>query len=165
VLAGVLVVVALGALGCTTSVAEPVAIGSGSKVTVRAVEMAFQPKEVRVSVNRPVTLSLENRGKLLHDWTVEQIAVTAVNASGSADHGMGSHDAGTAGMMGGMMSGGGMAGHSTSVNVAEPQLHVASEAGHTAQIAFTPSQPGTYVFYCTVPGHRQAGMEGRLVVE
>jgi plastocyanin len=25
-------------------------------------------------------------------------------------------------------------------------------------------KPGTYVFYCSVPGHRQAGMQGTLVV-
>jgi nitrite reductase (NO-forming) len=25
-------------------------------------------------------------------------------------------------------------------------------------------QPGSYVYYCTVPGHRQAGQEGKLVV-
>jgi plastocyanin len=26
-------------------------------------------------------------------------------------------------------------------------------------------KPGTYKFYCTVPGHRQAGMEGTLTVQ
>jgi plastocyanin len=26
-------------------------------------------------------------------------------------------------------------------------------------------KPGTYKYYCTVPGHRQAGMEGTLVVK
>ena len=26
-------------------------------------------------------------------------------------------------------------------------------------------KPGTYHYYCTVPGHREAGMEGTLIVK
>jgi plastocyanin len=57
----------------------------------------------------------------------------------------------------------------------EHNLTVASASG--AVVGTTPTfqggtknvtaslTPGTYKFYCTVPGHRQAGMEGTLVVK
>jgi len=34
------------------------------------------------------------------------------------------------------------------------------------EIVFTvgKNQSGTYPYFCTVPGHRQAGMEGKLIV-
>ena len=34
-----------------------------------------------------------------------------------------------------------------------------------AKVTVDLSKPGTYTFYCPVPGHRAAGMEGRLVVK
>lgn len=44
-------------------------------------------------------------------------------------------------------------------------LHVAMPAkGHTS-VTFTPAAPGSYPFYCGVPGHAQAGMVGTLQVE
>jgi len=41
-----------------------------------------------------------------------------------------------------------------------------SKIGEKTEIVFEVGniQPGAYVYYCTVPGHRQAGQEGKLVV-
>lgn len=120
------------------------AAGSGKAVTVVTTDMAFQPREVRVAVDVPASLRLQNKGALLHDWTVERLPARDVEAHASADHAHG--------------DGGGTS--------APPPgaVHVAAEAGHTAEVRFTPTAAGEYVFYCTVAGHRQAGMEGKLVV-
>lgn len=36
--------------------------------------------------------------------------------------------------------------------------------GQTQNGSFTPAAAGTYTYYCDVPGHREAGMEGTLTV-
>ena len=47
----------------------------------------------------------------------------------------------------------------------EPELHMAAAGGQSATLEFTPSKPGTYEFWCTVSGHKEAGMNGTLVVQ
>jgi plastocyanin len=47
----------------------------------------------------------------------------------------------------------------------ELDAHVAADPGKTEEGGFTADKPGRYTFYCTVAGHRDAGMEGTLVVE
>jgi cytochrome c oxidase subunit 2 len=44
-------------------------------------------------------------------------------------------------------------------------VHVAADGGETAEGGLRADEPGEYPFYCTVAGHREAGMEGTLVVE
>lgn len=44
------------------------------------------------------------------------------------------------------------------------QLQLVAQPGQRAVGSLTAARPGTYEFYCSVPGHREAGMVGRLVV-
>jgi plastocyanin len=45
------------------------------------------------------------------------------------------------------------------------EVHVAAEPGETARGGLRVAEPGEYRITCTVEGHRDAGMEGTLVVE
>lgn len=47
----------------------------------------------------------------------------------------------------------------------ELDAHVAADADETNEGGLRADDPGRYTFYCTVAGHRAAGMEGTLVVE
>ncbi|MFZ6004278.1 MAG: cupredoxin domain-containing protein [Actinomycetota bacterium] len=50
-------------------------------------------------------------------------------------------------------------------NVEGVEGHVSADTGDTVAGGFRVDEPGTYTFYCAVEGHREAGMEGTLVVE
>lgn len=49
--------------------------------------------------------------------------------------------------------------------VEELDAHVSAEAGETAEGGLRVDEAGTYTYYCSVEGHREAGMEGTLTVE
>lgn len=46
-----------------------------------------------------------------------------------------------------------------------PDQHITAEAGVSAGTTFTPTKPGDYQFFCSVPGHKDAGMVGTLHVK
>ncbi len=54
-------------------------------------------------------------------------------------------------------------GHSFDID--ELSIHAPMTPGKSGLALFKPTQAGTYTFYCGVPGHREGGMVGRLVVE
>lgn len=45
------------------------------------------------------------------------------------------------------------------------QTALVSSRGQDTDAIFTADESGTFAYYCSVAGHRQAGMEGKLIVE
>jgi nitrite reductase (NO-forming) len=52
-----------------------------------------------------------------------------------------------------------------SFNIDEFDVHISMQPGESSLALFTASTPGTYIFYCDVPGHRAAGMVSTQIVE
>ena len=105
-------------------------------INVTLQEFGFQPSTITVKVNRPVKIMLKNNGTVVHDFSSADAIVTLMNSQGAM------HDMDNMNLM----------------------MHVAVEAGQSGSIEFTPTQAGTYTFWCTVAGHKEAGMVGKLVV-
>ncbi|KPL59532.1 cupredoxin domain-containing protein [Rossellomorea vietnamensis] len=43
-------------------------------------------------------------------------------------------------------------------------LHLHADANSSNQLEFVPAESGVYEFYCTIPGHKESGMSGTLIV-
>ena len=127
----------LALAACSSSTPAPVS-QDAQQLTVEATEFKFQPATIEVKSGQLVKLTLQNKGTVEHDWTVVKIAVTGKKESSSSGHDMGT---------------------------SKPDLHVPTTAGKAATIEFTPTQPGSYQFNCTIAGHKEAGMVGTLVVK
>ena len=93
--------------------AAPPAAGS---VTVESHDIYFEPSEITIPANTPVTFILPNLGAAPHNFAIDALGIS-----------------------------------------------VDLMPGETKEIEIN-APPGEYEFYCNVPGHREAGMVGTLIV-
>jgi uncharacterized cupredoxin-like copper-binding protein len=115
--------------------ATPVAPAGGA-LTVRAFEWGFEPESIALRRGERVEVLFQNDGRILHDLLIEEL-----DASGVESRSSGPFDSDG------------------------DELFVGAGGGGEGTLAFTPEEAGEFVFYCTISGHRQLGMEGRIVVE
>lgn len=133
-----MLVLAILLTGCTGAGMPQAA---ATEITVEATDFAYNPVSVTVPAGQPVTLTLNNTGAVEHDFVVDKINVTDVQASDT-----------------------GPAAHHQMGDAPEYDLHFFARAGDTAVLNFTASEPGTYEIFCSIEGHKEAGMIGELIV-
>ena len=113
------------------------------KFMVTAKEFAYAPTTLEVTSGQPVEVTFQNTGTVEHDFSITEIDLSgSPTSTGEAQSGH---------MMGGTGD--------------QPKLHVAAAVGGQNTLTFTPTKPGQYQFYCTVAGHKDAGMIGVLTVK
>lgn len=113
-------------------------------LTITATDIAYDTNTIALSTGQALRLTLQNDGVLEHDFSIMEIAL-----EDDAQKNDRSMEAG---------------GHDMSHMAEEPAVHVAALAEESNTISFTPSLPGTYEYFCTVAGHKEAGMRGMLLV-
>ena len=84
---------------------------------VVATDLTFDLKEIKATAGQRVDLTLENRGLIEHDLTIDAL-----------------------------------------------QAKVLARPGQSVKGSFVAQKGGTYEFYCSIPGHKEAGMVGKLLV-
>ncbi len=98
-------------------------------------EFAFRPAIIRLIADRPVRLTLVNRGQIAHQFETAYLRGLNVRIV------------------------------SNGMYLEAPELDlIRLDPGGTARLEFLPRKRGRYVFFCTIEGHREAGMQGVLEV-
>lgn len=133
---------ACGSDGDTTSYPTPRGhgmqpAGEAVEVTVLAEDVKFVPDEMTIPAEQVVTITLRNDDAIEHDLQVDDLSIER-------------------------MDGGEMAGDHEGAS--EDVLALHTLAGESASLTFRTEQKGTFDFYCTIAGHREAGMVGTLTI-
>ena len=109
---------------------------------VEMTNFAYAPEVLEVAAGDVLEIAIQNVEAVLHDFTIDEIDAD-VHVSYLAGTGQHAHEE----------------------SQLEADVHFALTEPGTGVVHMKIHEPGEYVFYCSVPGHREAGMKGTLIVE
>ncbi len=104
-------------------------------------QLSFTPIVIEVKAGEVVEIAIQNSEATLHDFTIDKVDAD-VHIS--------------------YLGGTGQHGHEEPAKKAD--VHFALTEPGSGIVHLKIHEPGEYVFFCSVPGHQAAGMEGTLIV-
>jgi uncharacterized cupredoxin-like copper-binding protein len=113
-----------------------------SLTLIEMTSFAYAPSVIEVETGEVLEIAIQNTELVLHDFTIDKIDadvhVSYLGGTGQHEHQEQERDA---------------------------DVHFALTEPASGVVHLKIHEPGEYVFYCTVPGHREGGMEGTLIVQ
>ena len=109
---------------------------------VEMTSFSFTPDVLEVTAGDVVEIAIQNVEPVLHDLTIDVIDADA-HVSYLAGTGQ----------------------HAHQESEIDADIHFALTEPGTGIVHLRINEPGEYVFYCSVPGHRESGMFGTLIVQ
>jgi uncharacterized cupredoxin-like copper-binding protein len=105
-------------------------------------DLTFSTARLEARLKDVIDIEVRNRGDLDHDFTIERMPVDSIVRGQTRDQAPPGHAA----------------------HGSEYAVHGAPRPGTAVTVRLHPHAPGEYTYYCSVPGHREAGMTGTFVV-
>jgi uncharacterized cupredoxin-like copper-binding protein len=109
-------------------------------------DIAFEPPALTGRAGEVIEMRFHNSGAILHDFTIDEMDAEVMEMMGGSGAGVDMH----------------MDGDQDATGRA---MHLALDAGQEGVMRLRVHEPGTYAYYCSVPGHRESGMAGTLTIE
>ena len=104
-------------------------------LNVKGSHFSFTPSKIILKKGQEVELSLKNADRIDHDIEIKNFPFQAINSKSHGEH--------------------------TNKNV---DFHLHAPAKTETKLIFTPLKSGSYEFYCSIPGHKEKGMVGLLII-
>lgn len=141
-----------------------------TEVTVVASDFAYTPNMIYVPIGEEITITFRNEGQVEHDFVVAEISLA--DSDDHTDEDMDEHVEGEGEHMDESTDEHTQEGEHMEEEMdmdeheqhADYPIHALLQPGDSATIKFTALETGEYEIFCTVQGHKDAGMIGTLVV-
>ncbi|MGN7472166.1 cupredoxin domain-containing protein [Brevibacillus sp. SAFN-007a] len=105
-------------------------------VKLVAVDFSYKPSEIYIKKGTPTKVTFKNEGNVEHDFELVSDEDILIQTTSSTNHQHG--------------------------KTAAKKVHLHAKPGETATVVLKATAAGTYQFYCTIPGHKESGMVGRI---
>lgn len=111
---------------------------AGQSLALEMADLKFSTTALTAKSGEVVEVILANKGSIEHDFSIAKLPGEKALRVGGKD---------------------------TDVARAKNEVHAHLRSGEAGVVRLKASSPGTYEFFCTVPGHKEAGMKGTLTVQ